>query len=132
MIGDATLVPPNTSHPLPPWAVKLSNTETPVLGSATAETSAVARPGQTPATLGLLACQVGRGSKALQPLPAPLQAVSDHPRALAGSLLGVRLVPPTAVTYWEAAGYRTPNPPSPELAVIAMPGWLKCASKPVS
>src|SRR5262245_44100146 len=125
MMGDETLVPPNTSHPWAPWNLKLSYTETPVLGSATAETSAVARSGQTPATLALLACQLGRGSKALQPLPAPLQTVSDHPRALARSLLGVRLVPPTAVTYCEAAGYRTPNPASPELAVIAMPGWLK-------
>src|SRR5215831_4248088 len=119
MIGDETLVPPNTSHPLAPWNLKLSYTATPVPRSATAETSAVARSGQAPATLGLLVCQLGRGSKALQPLPAPLQAVSPHPRAL---VLRIKLVPPTAVTYCEAAGYCTPNPLSPELAVMATPG----------
>src|ERR1041385_4961659 len=43
MIGDATLVPPKTSHPLTPWYERLSYTATPVLGSATAETSATAR-----------------------------------------------------------------------------------------
>src|SRR5262249_12011270 len=62
-------------------------------------------------------------SKALQPLPVPLQTVSDHPRGSAG--LVVRLVPPTAVTYREAAGDCTPNPASPEPAGIAMPGRVK-------
>ena len=40
-----------------------------------------------------------------QPLPAPLQTVSLQPRLLPAVL---RLVPPTAVTYWEAAGNSTP------------------------
>jgi hypothetical protein len=34
-------------------------------------------------------------------------------------------VPPTAVTYCEAAGYSAPYPLSPEETVIATPGWLK-------
>jgi hypothetical protein len=42
---------------------------------------------------------------ALHPLPAPLQAVSDQPRELVSA---VRCVPPTAVTYREAAGNSTP------------------------
>ncbi|MFL5290769.1 MAG: hypothetical protein ACJ78W_09105 [Myxococcales bacterium] len=32
-------------------------------------------------------------------------------------------VPPTAVTNCEAAGNSTPKPLSPELTVMAMPGW---------
>jgi len=41
-------------------------------------------------------------------------------------------VPPTAVTSSEAAGYETPKPLSPELAVIATPGWSKWTSLAVS
>jgi hypothetical protein len=33
-------------------------------------------------------------------------------------------VPPTAVTYREVAGYSAPVASSPELTVIATPGWL--------
>ena len=40
MIGDATLVPPNTVQPPEPYE---SYTATPVAGSATAETSAIVR-----------------------------------------------------------------------------------------
>src|SRR5215472_8839156 len=130
MTGAPTLVPPTINQPLLPWNETLSNTETPVPGSASAETSATARAPHTLTTFRLAACQLGCASKALQPLPAPLQAVSDQPRATAGSF--VRVVPPTAVTNGEAAGYWTPKPPSPELAVMAMVGWLKCASRPVS
>jgi hypothetical protein len=36
----------------------------------------------------------------------------------------LRLVPPTAVTYGEAAGYSTPKSLSPALAVTAIPGWI--------
>ncbi len=70
-------------------------------------------------------CHAGFGSNALQPLPAPLHADSVQPRALAAV---VSDVPPTAVTRGEAAGYETPKPPSPELAVIATPGWSKWTS----
>jgi hypothetical protein len=48
-------------------------------------------------------CQEGFDSTAEQPEPAPLQAVSDH-----APEDWVRLVPPTAVTYGDAAGYSTP------------------------
>ena len=51
------------------------------------------------------ACQEGWEKTALQPLPAPDQAVSDQPR---GVLEVVRLVPPTAVTQFEDAGNATP------------------------
>src|SRR6476620_9047685 len=74
-------------------------------------------------------CHPGFGSKALQPLPAPLHADSVQPRAFAAV---VSDVPPTAVTSGEAAGYETPNPSSPELAVIATPGWSKWTSLAVS
>src|SRR5579871_332869 len=117
MIGEATLVPPKTSQP---DSLKLSKTSTPVFGLATAETSATARRLQCAVMLAMF-CQVCCASNALQPLPAPLQAVSVQPRAL---LARVSVVPPTAVTKREAAGYSTPKPPSPELAVIATPGWL--------
>jgi len=55
-------------------------------------------------------CQVGFGSYREQPLPAPHscatlpQADSVQPRVLVS---WARLVPPTATTYGEAAGYAT-------------------------
>src|SRR6516164_2497550 len=113
MMGDATLVPPKTFHPLRP---KVSYTPTPVFGSATAETSATARLPQPVLTF----CHDGVGSNAEHPEPAPLHAVSVQPRLL---LAVVSDVPPTAVTNCDAAGYSTPNPLSPELAVTATPGW---------
>jgi hypothetical protein len=95
-----------------------------VAGSATAETSASARREQLVVTV----CQVGLASKDEQPEPAPFHAVSVQPRAL----LAVRSeVPPTAVTNREVAGYSEPLPLSPELTVIATPGWLKCESSVV-
>src|SRR5581483_5130448 len=102
MIGDATLVPPNTVQPPEPYE---SYTATPVAGSATAETSATVRLEQP------VSCwNEGFGSTAEQPLPAPSveevdQTDSVQPRAL---LARDRLVPPTAVTYCDAAGYSTP------------------------
>jgi hypothetical protein len=54
VMGAETLVPPNTSHP-PAW--KVSYTDTPVLGSASALTSAIVRREQ-PASF----CQVGFSS----------------------------------------------------------------------
>ena len=71
-------------------------------------------------------CAFGWASKDEQPEPAPLHTVSVQPRAL---LARDRDVPPTAVTNCEAAGYSTPKPLSPELTVIATPGWLKCVSE---
>src|SRR5919197_6019872 len=119
--GAATLVPPNTSHWLWPWIGTVSKTATPVAGSATADTSATARRGQPVPTP---ACPVSWVLNAEQPLPAPFHAVSVQPRLL---LARVSDVPPTAVTKRDDAGYDTPNPLSPELAVIATPGWLNGA-----
>src|SRR5689334_21795574 len=97
--GAATLVPPNTSQPA---LLRLTGpyTATPVLGSATAETSATVRFEQ-PASV----CQVGLPNTVLQPLPAPLHTVSVQPRVLAAALSEV---PPTAVTCGDDAGYSTP------------------------
>ncbi len=69
-------------------------------GSATAETSATARFAQP------VSCwKAGLGSMVEQPLPGPpywlCQTLSDQPRAL---LSLVSAVPPTEVTYCEAAG----------------------------
>src|SRR5215471_9539881 len=113
MMGAATLVPPKTFQPLTP---NVSNTPTPVFGSATAETSATARLAHPVLTF----CHDGVGSKAEHPEPEPFHAVSVHPRLL---LAVVSDVPPTDVTNCDAAGYSTPNPLSPELAVTATPGW---------
>jgi len=118
MIGAEALVPPTVNHMSP------NSTATPVFGSATAETSATVRRAQP-----VSVCHAGVGSKALQPLPAPLHADSVRPRAFAAV---VSDVPPTTVTRGEAAGYETPNPSSPELAVIATPGWSKWTSLAVS
>src|SRR5262245_29209698 len=98
MIGAETLVPPNTFQP-PSW--KVSYTATPVAGSATAATSATVRLEQP-----LSLCHAGYASYSEQPLPAPLHTDSDQPRALESR---TRLVPPTAVTYCDAAGYSTPK-----------------------
>src|SRR5579859_3966200 len=102
MIGVATDVPPNTFQP--PSLLNESYTATPVAGSASAETSATVRFLQP-----VSACQVGFGSKLAHPEPAPSRADADQadslqPRAL---LAGTSDVPPTAVTYGDAAGYST-------------------------
>ena len=57
-----------------------------------------------------------------QPLPAPDHADSVQPRVVPAAFRSE--VPPTATTNCEDAGNSTPNPPSPEEAVTAMPGWL--------
>src|SRR3954462_3903703 len=101
MIGADALVPPTVIH------MPANRTLTPVLGSATADTSATVRLAQ-PGSV----CQDGLASNALQPLPAPSQTVSLQPRAAAA--LRFRDVPPTAVRNGDAAGYETPNPLSPE------------------
>src|SRR5205809_2453761 len=97
--GADTLVPPNTIQP-EAWRLVGPYTATPVLGSAIADTSAAARmlqPGSC--------CQLGLANTVLQPLPAPLHAVSLQPRALPSR---TRWVPPTAVTCGDDAGYSTP------------------------
>src|SRR5262249_5307633 len=78
MIGADALVPP-TSSQVPP-VPKVSYTATPVLGSATAETSLLARRAHWVATP---ACQDGLASTAEQPEPVPLQTVSAQPRVAA-------------------------------------------------
>src|SRR5271156_234785 len=115
MIGEATLVPPKTYHPLTPVGPG-AYTETPVLGSATAETSPTVRRVQPRSV-----CHDGFAKMALQPLPVLLHAVSLHPRAL---LAETRLVPPTAITYGDDAGNSTTYTASPLLAVTATPGML--------
>src|SRR5215207_8894827 len=77
MIGADALVPPTTHQPERPWYEVVSYTETPVFGSATAETSASARPAQpVPA----VAAPDSATFSVEQPLPAPLHAVSVQPR----------------------------------------------------
>src|ERR1700758_1336443 len=92
----------------------------PVFGSASAETSVTVRR-MHPESF----CQSGFGSYALQPLPVPLHTVSLLRVLFA---FNVRLVPPTAGTYCEAAGYSTPKPLSPEENVIGFPVTLKWPS----
>ncbi len=75
-------------------------TATPLSGSAVAATSATVRPAQP-----LSLCQVGLGNTAEQPLESLGQTDSTQPRVLSAR---TRLVPPTAVTYSEAAGKLTP------------------------
>src|ERR1700722_11817638 len=101
MIGEAPLVPPTSIHPPP--ALSYEKTGVPV--SATADTSASARFAHRDLMFVLAACQLGCASTPEHPLPAPFQAVSIQPRPLFD---GDRSVPPTAVTYGEAAGYETP------------------------
>src|SRR3954454_15864414 len=101
MIGEDALVPPYTCQPELPWYGVESYTATPVLGSATAETSAVALPEHCVA----LVCQLGFALSVEQPLPAPLHAVSLQPRVL---LALRRLVPPTATTCGKLAGDSMP------------------------
>src|SRR5579872_2697034 len=109
MIGLATLVPPSAVNVL--WYT----ITTPGFGSACAETSAIVRREQ-PVSF----CHVGFVMNALQPLPAPGHTTSVHLRALVALWSDV---PPTAVTYCDAAGNWGPEPnaPSPELTVIMMP-----------
>src|SRR5438552_18991254 len=95
MSGEDRLVPPTTNQPLNP---NVSYTAAPEVGLASAETSVYVRflpqSGSD--------CQAGFGSYGAQPLPAPAHADSDQPRSLPSLC---RYVPPTAMTYCEAAGY---------------------------
>src|SRR3954462_1560667 len=101
MIGAEALVPPKTSQPTYPWYDVESYTATPVFGSATADTSAVALRVH-PVTA--LSCQTS-AFDVEQPLPAPLHALSAQPRALEARR---RCVPPTATTCEKDAGASTP------------------------
>src|SRR3954454_16049310 len=108
MIGELMLVPATT--PQPPISGDEAQIATP---SATAATSATVRPEQ-PASC----CHVGFGSQSEQPLPVPCASfgrkpgarlphtVSLQPRTLAASFASS--VPPTAVTYGDAAGQIVP------------------------
>ena len=101
MSGLLTLVPPTSVQPAsglenPAGSLYESATDTGVCGLATAAMSSLVRCEQP-----VSVCHAGLGSKALQPLPVPPHAVSDHPRELAA---WVRAVPPTAITYGEASG----------------------------
>src|SRR6478609_2856219 len=87
MIGADALVPPTTRKPPYPY---VSFTETPVAGSATADTSEIMRLAQF-----VSCCHAGLAMIAEHPLPAPDQTVSCQPRALPSV---VSVVPPTAVT----------------------------------
>src|ERR1700679_4199900 len=98
--GAATDVPPKTCQPETPLVCG-PYIATPVLGSATAETSASMRLEQP-----VSVCQAGFAKTVLQPLPAPVQATSSKLRALPASR--VMRVPPKAMTPGEVAGYCGP------------------------
>src|SRR5262245_38586239 len=98
MIGDEALVPPTTNQPDWFWNGVESKTATPVLGSATAETSATARRRQP--VLAFAWPEIWAWKRE-QPLPAPLHTVSLQPRLLEAV---VSVVPPTAVTNFDEAG----------------------------
>src|SRR3954468_6632433 len=118
MIGADSLVPPNCDHDEFLAFVGAYTLSPPVLGSAAADTSAMARLAQ-PVTA--VVWKLGCAITVEQPEPAPLQAVSET-RVVPDIF---RVVPPTAVTNAEDAGYDPPlNPASPVDAVIAIPGWL--------
>src|SRR5262245_49060348 len=118
MMGADSLVPPNCDHEEFFAFVGAYTLRPPVLGSAAAETSAMARLAH-PVTA--VVWKPGCAITVEQPEPAPLQAVSET-RVLPDIF---NEVPPTAVTKAEDAGYDPPlNPASPVDAVIAMPGWL--------
>src|SRR3954451_5396192 len=103
----------------------------PVFGSATAETSAMARfvPQPVAAQLDSLVWNLAAFRKALQPLPAPAQTLSEA-RWFAPSRFSV--VPPTAITLGSAAGYCAPKPESPVEAVMATNGCLNAEDPPES
>src|SRR5579884_952712 len=110
MIGEDALVPPTWT---PPGSPKVSNTKTPVFGSATAETSETAFLLQF---VRLDTCQDGLVTNLLQPPPAPSVELVFQSVSLP---LEFSVVPPPPITVWQTAGYSTPRPPSPELAVTA-------------
>src|SRR5215510_1242660 len=101
MIGAAALVPPSTSH-YEVVSVLGPYTATPVLGSATAATSAIIRLVHP-----VSCCQLGFGIVALHPLTEPLHAVSVQPRALVAV---ASVVPPTAITFGDDDGNSRPVP----------------------
>src|ERR1700750_2583666 len=97
MIGADSLVPPNCDHEEFFAVVGAYTLRPPVLGSAAAETSAMARLAQ-PVTA--VVWKLGCAITVEQPDPAPLQAASGA-RVLPDIFSDV---PPTAVTNLEDAG----------------------------
>jgi hypothetical protein len=98
-MGEDALVPPTTcQEPVAPES--LQYTATPVFGSPTAATSDSMRFAQL-----LSVCQAGFGMTELHPLPPLVQADSAQPR-VDDDVLSV--VPPTASTPAEVAGYDAP------------------------
>src|SRR4051812_46997574 len=93
--GELRLVPPTCSQP--PWPSE-SKTARPVLGSASAEMSAIARLSQL---VDSPCWKSGLGSNGEQPLPPSAQADSLQPR---GVLSEVSVVPPTPTTLSLVAG----------------------------
>jgi hypothetical protein len=89
---------------------------TPVSGSPIAETSASIRFAQM-----VCVCQVGFAMTPLQPLPPLVHAVSAQPRDDAEVF---KVVPPTATTPAEVAGYDAPKPLSPVEAVMRTPACV--------
>src|SRR5689334_627578 len=94
--GLDALVPPTTIQPPAPAL----NTATPVLGSATADTSAAAR--RVHAAVGTAVFwNAGLASTRLHVLPAPRHTVSVQPRVAVDR---TRWVPPTAITCSDVLG----------------------------
>src|SRR5215831_19454923 len=95
-IGEEALVPPTSTQP--PTPLEVSNTATPVAGSASADTSLSIRLLQPAGRLSA-ACQDGFASTVKQPDPVPSEPCvvfhtdSVQPREFEAV---VRLVPPTA------------------------------------
>ena len=126
MIGDEALVPPKTCQP--PIGALLSNTDTPVAGSATADTSPIMRFLQM-----VSCCHAGLATVTEQPLFVPSVALVFHTDSVKPRAFDARFsaVPPTAVTLWNAAGIcgpeRLPSPLklwSPLLATYCTPALV--------
>src|SRR6476660_4508008 len=103
MIGADSLVPPTWAQVEDVLVVGQYPARPPLPGSAAAETSAMARlaqPVPEPAAAASASLTLE------QPLPAPLHALSLQPREVEVAL--TRLVPPTAVTYFEEDGKLPP------------------------
>src|ERR687885_1508875 len=126
-IGELALVPPTVNQPAWPCSRKLSKTETPEAGSASSDTSGVAR---FPPQLACAYCEKDdcaevANSNALQPPPPLLQPVSP----VKAPPLKCSVVPPTEITFGEADGYSAGRPASPEETKKLTPVWAKWISE---
>src|SRR5919199_391937 len=126
-IGELALVPPTVNQPAWFCSLTLSKTETPEAGSASSDTSGVARlpPQVTCAYCGNDRCAEVAVSKALQPPPPLLQPVSP----VKAPPLKCSVVPPTEITFGEADGYSAGRPASPEDTKKLTPVWAKWISE---